>query len=80
MAAFGLRIINRAQRELVRTVNKEDAPPLLPKAGPAGVIDNGANYSTRGSPALSAISYGGSWVSHRGSPGQGQLLGDWRST
>ena len=74
VASFGLRVFNRAQREVTRVVNeKEYIPSALPNSSPALGHENGNGYFGRNTPGV--LNRATSWIGKEG----GEILGDWKA-
>ncbi|WVQ80240.1 hypothetical protein IAT38_002345 [Cryptococcus sp. DSM 104549] len=82
VAAFGLRVFNRAQKEVTKAVvgEKEYIPSVnKPTPSPGGMQQERAGYFGRDSPmgGGGVMSRGASWTAGGGSPG-GDLGGHWK--
>ncbi len=77
VAAFGLRVFNRAQREMTKLAGSEkESTSALPSVSPVVGLDNGNGYFGRTSPRVNFTTRAGSWMSSRNS--SGGIITDWK--
>ncbi|KAK4689985.1 endoplasmic reticulum-Golgi intermediate compartment protein 2, partial [Tremellales sp. Uapishka_1] len=79
VAAFGLRVLMRAQREVSKVVvgEKEIMPSSIATPSPAAMRDDGGSYFGGGAAASKVMSRAGSWMSGKEGSGK-EMLGDWK--
>lgn len=77
VAAFSLRVFNRAQREVTKVVSSEkDSTSTLPSVSPVPAHDRSSSHFGRGSPSGNSMPRSASWMSNRN--GNGDMYGDWK--
>ena len=78
VAAFGLRVFNRAQKEMTKitTNEKEYIPSAIPITSPVIPRSNGHGYLPHESLGDGRMARGMSWTGSRQRPGE--AFGDWK--